>query len=236
MHRRFIVAASIAASLAIAGMPVPAADLWLQPEPFPGAPGETVDVQLMLGDHFEGKALGYQPQRAVLFQRIWKSGRQNLGEEDGGPPAGRFVLQGPGIQLVAYSHHGPTGADDGYYCKAILVVGEVEEGSPLGWSEIGQRLEIVVPRTDPVALRRAGGRLEIQALFEREPLAGATVVAAPRSAPREGLLIATTDELGLATFRLDRPGLWMIRLLHKAPDSRSRATLVLEVGPGGTKR
>ena len=93
-----------------------------------------------------------------------------------------------------------------------------------------QRLEIV-PQTDPVKLSRDGGTLEVQVLYEREPLAGVRLLALPRGAAADEHVIAITDEIGVAKFDLTRAGLWLVELAYKHEGVRSRSTLVLRAGP-----
>jgi uncharacterized GH25 family protein len=126
------------------------------------------------------------------------------------------------VQLVGYAS--TAGGD---YCKTLIVIGDAGEGDPLRYSELGHRLEIV-PQSDPVALAKKAGRLELQVLFDREPLAGAVVTAVPRKAPSEGVLRARTDEIGLVEFAIDHSGLWMVAVERESLS----ATLVLLVGGG----
>lgn len=190
---------------------------WLVPEPATAEPPSEIVVRLFEGEPFDGKERPYAEGREVLFQRVWKSGRVGLG--NGG---GSFRVDRSGVQLVGYGSEAT-----GDYCKAIVVVGDVGEGDPLRYSEMGQRLEIV-PQSDPVTLLKRAGRLEVQVLFEREPLAGVVVRAIPEKAPGDGALRARTDEIGLVDFALDHSGLWMIAV-ERGPIS---ATLVLLVGGG----
>jgi uncharacterized GH25 family protein len=188
---------------------------WLIPEPATAEPPSEIVMRLIEGEPFEGEQRPYAKGRLELFQRVWKSGRASLKES-----GGRFRVARPGAQLVGYSS--PATGD---YCKALVVIGDAEEGDPLRYSELGQRLEIVL-QSDPVALLKRGGSMEVQVLFEREPLAGVVVKAVPQKAPSDGVLRARTDEIGLVDFALDRSGLWMIAV-EKKPLS---ATLVLLVG------
>jgi hypothetical protein len=77
---------------------------------------------------------------------------------------------------------------------------------------LGQRLEIV-PEANPFGLRRLD-RLPVRILFEGKPLAGVKVSALHRAAAKTHTLTAVTDGEGRATFRLDRPGPWLVRLVH----------------------
>jgi hypothetical protein len=195
--------------------PAIAEDLWIVADPMLPSPGQEIDVRLMSGDGFPGTEMPYSGRRTAMFQHVWNSGRAHLGSIDGAQPASRFRARDAGVHLLAYSTKRTTEAAgaSSQFGKLLLVIGDSAPDSPIRFSELGQRLEIV-PQTDPVALVRRGGRLELQVLFEREPLAGVSVVAIPAADPGRGNKRATTDEIGLATVRLDRPGSWMIRVAH----------------------
>jgi uncharacterized GH25 family protein len=198
---------------------VSAADLWIQPKPVKVSTGVAVAVSLYEGSAFEGTERSYREDRIALFQRLWKGGRANLRAADGAVPAGTFTADRAGVQLIAFES-----ASGDRFCKSLVVVGQPQEGDPLRWSELGQTLEIV-PQTDPVALASDGGMLEVQVLFEREPLADATVSFVPESDARAAKTLRT-DEIGVVRFRLDRAGLWLIRTSH----GDLGATLTLTAG------
>lgn len=188
---------------------VDAADLWIQSNPVKALPGVSVEVSLFEGSPFEGVERSYRSDRVALFQRLWKGGRVNLRAAEGGVPAATFTADRPGVQLIAFES-----ASGDRFCKSLVVVGSPQAGDPLRWSELGQTLEIV-PQTDPVALAREGGTLEVQVLFEREPLADATVSFVPESDAKAAKTLRT-DEIGVVRLRLDRAGLWLIRTSHGA--------------------
>ena len=70
-------------------------------------------------------------------------------------------------------------------------------------------------------------------LLDREPLADVRVRAHPAAAPANGTRSAVTDEIGLATLKLDRQGPWMVRVEHRSGLS---ATLVLAAGGSNVSR
>jgi hypothetical protein len=190
---------------------------------------------------YEGKpfAAAERPFRADeigLFQRLWKGGRVNLLAGDKTSPEATFASDRPGVQLIAYES-----ASGDRFCKALVVVGTPQAGDPLRWSELGQTLEIV-PQSDPIVLGRKGGALEVQVLFDREPLADATVTFVPESDPRAARTLRT-DEIGVVRLRLDRSGLWLIRTSHRGPcegcgpnaPEAFGATLTLAAGPATTR-
>ena len=96
-------------------------------------------------------------------------------------------------------------------------------------SQLGQRLE-TVPQSDPVELADRAGALELQVLFEREPLAGVTVTATSAANPGE-VRTARTDEIGMARLSLERSGGWWVTTRHREGDRAPLdATLFLAVG------
>jgi hypothetical protein len=209
-------------SLVAAG-PASAAGLWLGTEPISPQPGQTIVVRLF---DDEGRERPYRAEDVGRFQRLWRSGRTDVHGEEGRTPVARFVADRAGVVLVVFDS-----ADGREFCKALVVVGSPESGDPLRWSEVGQRLEIV-PQSDPIELRRKPGRLELQVLFGREPLAGAVVMATPLAEP-SAVRRARTDEIGVARLKLDSPGVWRVETTHGDPGKQTpfSATLQLVVGP-----
>jgi len=199
-----------------------AADLWIESNPVEVSPGTTVAVSLYEGNPFEGRERPYRKDQVGRFQRLWKGGRVNLRAADGAVPAVTFSADRPGVQLIAFES-----ARGDRFCKSIVVVGDPPTGDPLRWSELGHTLEIV-PQTDPVALARNGGRMEVQVLFEREPLADAMVTFVSESDAPEGKALRT-DEIGVVRFSLDRAGRWLIRTAHGSLG----ATLTVTAGSTG---
>lgn len=120
--------------------------------------------------------------------------------------------------------------------KTIVCVGEVTTQSfrePDGlWLEI-------VPETNPCGLR-VGDAIEARAMFQGKPLAGGRLVAGYEGVIGHHYPIRTlTDAQGRASVRLDRPGVWFLRILHMVPASGDAeadwhsafSTLTFEVGP-----
>jgi hypothetical protein len=209
--------------LVCVGAGAAAAEVWIASIPASPQPSEEIRVVVMEGRPFDESA---RPLvlRDSRFQRVWKQGRQDLPVRDDGRQASEFVAQRPGVQLVAFSNRRTSGGTD--FCKALVVVGDAAPNDPVHLSEVGHRLEIV-PQTDPVTLLRSGGRLQVQLLLDREPLAGTTVRAIPAADPDGGVQSARTDEIGLADLKLNGSGRWMIHVDHHELSS----TLVVVAGP-----
>ncbi len=105
------------------------------------------------------------------------------------------------------------------YAKALVVTPGAKPDVNTSARVLGQRLEII-PEFDPVdmALRRTPVRVRI--VYEGKPLAGATVFAMPRSDPQAGRLEDVTDANGRVAFALDRPGVWMVKLIWIVPGTK----------------
>jgi len=210
----------------LAALPASAAEpLWLNPLPSEPQPGETVALELRRGSP-PGDSIPYEDRQTVRFQLLTGQGRRNLA----GP---RLTMERAGVQIVSYD--GTIGGED-LFAKAVLVVGQPDPGAPLRYSELGQRLELV-PQTDPVLLTRDDRKLEVQLLYEREPLADTVVMA---SRVGGGTLRRKTDEIGLARFYPLESGLWIVSAEFRgrceecdAPKMRtSVVTLSIVVGGG----
>ncbi len=86
---------------------------------------------------------------------------------------------------------------------------------------VGQRLEILL-ENDPGRMK-SDKMLTVKVLFEGKPLAGAKVFACRREPEGTGVLALTavTSAQGLAEFKLDQAGTWLVRLVHfRVPTER----------------
>jgi hypothetical protein len=198
-----------------------AAAPWIEARPPLPAEGDEVVVTLQRGAERFGSPGGLTAGGGS-WQWLWKYGRRSLEPLSDRGGAAQFVPPVPGVHLVAYAD-----ADSGEFGKALLVVGEAAVADPIRFSELGHRLELV-PQTDPVVRRDRPGRFEVQLLFEREPLAGATLEARTTDVPVGERRAEKTDEIGIAGLDLDRAGRWVVSAVH----ADLRASLVVHVGSG----
>lgn len=101
------------------------------------------------------------------------------------------------------------------FIKALIQVGEAGEGA-LYKTILGSMLEVVLLQ-NPYLLR-AGDSIEVQVLFEGNPLGGQPVSAFVRD-PSGGVSAfkARTDSTGIARFPLVSEGIWLLRLVHLVP-------------------
>ena len=102
------------------------------------------------------------------------------------------------------------------YLKALIQERDLAGSIPstLYKRRVGQRLEILL-ENDPGRMQ-PGKMLTVKVLFEGKPLAGAKVFACRRDAGDSGVLALTavTSAQGLAEFKLDQTGVWLVRLVH----------------------
>jgi uncharacterized GH25 family protein len=96
------------------------------------------------------------------------------------------------------------------YLKLALQVGDRHDGECQ--RVVGLRLEIA-PQFNPYRLK-IGDTLKAQILFEGRPLAGAKVGANSKDHDDIKEHDAMTDKDGMVSFVIDRPGQWLIRLVH----------------------
>lgn len=96
------------------------------------------------------------------------------------------------------------------YLKALFQVGDQRDNTYK--RVLGQRLEIL-PQSNPYAMK-PGETLRVRVLFEGKPLVAAKVFAYNESGSEVHEQAARTGSDGIVAFRLDRPGEWLIRLVH----------------------
>lgn len=96
------------------------------------------------------------------------------------------------------------------YLKSLLLVGDKKDKT-FG-SRTGLKLEIL-PLENPYA-KRVGDSLSFQVLFDGKPLANRTVFADNRDGETLAKRKFTTDKNGSVTVKLERKGVWMVRLVH----------------------
>jgi len=96
------------------------------------------------------------------------------------------------------------------YIKSLLQAGEQRDDTYK--QVVGQRLEIV-PQANPYKLK-AGDELTVQVLFEGKPLKGAKLFAFQRAEDKISTQTFTTSDAGQAAIKLDKPGVWLVRLVH----------------------
>ncbi len=101
--------------------------------------------------------------------------------------------------------------------KSLIQVGQVADGD-LHTRVLGQKIEILLLQ-NPYLLD-PGSDLEVQVLFDGEPLRDKVVAAFNRDGTGDvSKFKARTNENGIARFTLNRAGVWLVRLVHLLPCS-----------------
>lgn len=92
------------------------------------------------------------------------------------------------------------------YLKSLLQVGD--KRTDVYKKSLGMKLEIM-PLENPYA-KKVGDKIKFQIFFDGKPLADRTIFADNRDSETQK---TKTDKDGKATFKLDRSGLWIVRLV-----------------------
>jgi uncharacterized GH25 family protein len=93
------------------------------------------------------------------------------------------------------------------YIKSLLQVGDRRDDTYK--RQVGLRLEIT-PLENPYA-KRIGDALSFRVAFDGKPLAGKVVFADNRTSATQRM---TTDADGKITMKIERSGLWLVRLVY----------------------
>lgn len=129
-------------------------------------------------------------------------------------------LEHEDFELDRYEPHmGRGGKETERYSrslKSLVMVGSVSKQDELYRTVLGQTLEIVL--LDNPYFLDPGAELEARVLFEGRPLPNKQLMAFNTDERGDiAELRVRTDADGVARLRLDRRGLWLIRLVHLLP-------------------
>ncbi len=224
-------------------LPALAHDFWIEPSSFRPKADERVQLGLRVGDHFKGDAVLRTNARIVKFIAVNDAGEQPIVGREGRDPAGLARFTEPGVTVIGYRSNnafveleGPKFEDylkekglesvskiraeksetakktrEAYArcAKSLICIGDaaIKEGD----RELGFTLEIVA-ETNPY-LSKPGAEMRFRVMFEGKPLQNALIFASNKS-DATNPLNARTDEHGRVSFRLEKPGTWMIAGVH----------------------
>jgi hypothetical protein len=231
----------IVVALAALAAPLGAHDFWIEPSTFEAAPGTAVALDLRVGEHFVGDPVPRSPERIVRFDATGPGAVVPADGSPGDAPAGIVRLPGPGVWIAAYrSNHafveleatqfedylrmegldlalaerarrGESGAKSReLYSRCAKTLLRVGDGGGADRA-LGLTLELVA-EGDPAALG-PGAKLPIRLLYQGRALAGALVMAVPRSDPTK-VRSARSDRDGRVRFALDAEGPWLVKAVH----------------------
>jgi uncharacterized GH25 family protein len=99
------------------------------------------------------------------------------------------------------------------FIKSLIMIGDKPVGNVYG-KILGQKLEIIL--LDNPFKTKPGDEITAQVLFDGKPLADKTITAynlEPES-KKINEYKAKTDKSGRVKFKIENPGLWLIRLVH----------------------
>jgi uncharacterized GH25 family protein len=243
------VTLALAGLVLLWGLPCAAHDYWLAPEQFLALPGSKIATHLYFGDRFEIEdERPFQKPRTPFFQLVGAGGTTDLTPTpDGRKPVAELTLPTEGTYVLVLdrtaqsitleaaqfdAYHKEEGLADvlewrrrnrqsgaagrerySRSVKALLQAGQRTD--PIATRPLGRRIEIV-PLQNPYDLK-PGQELAVQVLFEGRPLADCQVEAFYRQAGKPVALTRRTDGEGKASFRLEQPGPWIVRLVHMRP-------------------
>lgn len=257
-----IAAVTVACALGLAGFSgmAEAHEFLVKPDKMTAGKGETLHVQAQAAHVFMISEEAESPERSRLELVQGDAIVAVPLAEDASVKAltGKVALPGDGPALLA-GHRLPeiwSDTTEGVLegdrkalesaGKKVLKVGQYEKfsktlvnaapGDALYGKKLGQGLEIVL-LTNPADLK-GGGEVKAQVLLHGKPAVaslGATYDGFSKESDAYAVKTETNDQ-GMATLKLDRPGLWMLRTEATEPvgkdgiDKRNlRATYVFDV-------
>jgi uncharacterized GH25 family protein len=217
-------------------------DFWIEPSAFDVTPGEEVSLVLRVGQDFAGNSQPYIPNWFVDYSVTGEQGARPVDGTMGDDPAGRFIAEAPGIEVVGY-HSTPDFVElDAERFLAYLKVegldgiirlreerGEAQKPAPEYYSRCAKSLVRVgggrgghdqvlgytlelIPARDPYGMR-PGDELPVRLLYRSQPLPDALVIAFTADDPGQKLT-ARTDRDGRVSLVLPKAGVWLVKAVH----------------------
>jgi uncharacterized GH25 family protein len=236
----------VAAAVALAGAPLLAHDMWMEPSTFSPVAGDIVSVRLRVGQDLLGDPIPRDPALVNQFVFEDASGRKPLVGRDGADPAGFLRVSAPGLVVIGYRSN-PSRVEltaekfnqylkeEGLEAVAALRARRNETGAKARelFSRCAKSLVLSGSPSDAQADRtlgfplelvaerspyaiRAGQDLPVRLTYENRPLAGALVVAINRLNPAEKVT-ARSDADGRVKLALRPGGMWMVKAVHMVP-------------------
>ena len=235
--------------------PICAHDFWIEPSSLEPASGSRVSIRLRVGEDFAGDPVPRVGERIERFAVVGPQGESTVVGAEGRDPAGYAHMGGEGTYLVVYRSNrarveleapkfeeylrlegleriselrkkrGQSGKPSrevySRNVKSLLVVGGA--ATPGFDKVLGLPLELV-PEKNPYGMT-SKDPLPVRLLFRGKPLAGALVVAIPRSNPKGGALRQRSDSEGRVRFSLPPNDVWLVKAVHmiEAPQDAPNA-------------
>ncbi len=253
---KYIQAGLATIILWIPGGVIQAHDFWLEPDQFTPAPKENFNVSLRQGVAFKGDTLPYINDWFTDFSLVTETGRAGIESIQGNDPAATLVAT-PGAQLLGYQSvpvfveleakkfnsyledegiefikaererrgESDEPAPENFIrcAKALIQTGPT--GQSVYKEKLGYTLELI-PQSDPYELK-PGDELGFELLYRDEPIEGLQLQAFTREQP-ESIQKIRTDANGMATINIDRPGIWLVKVVQIIPIRGRPQTIVGE--------
>lgn len=224
--------------------PAMAHELWLEPSRFRPAPGELVELTLLVGERLEGERVPRNDAWIERFDGVREGGSARVVGVDGADPAGLLRPDASGGLVVVYASRPSYVEVDARAFEAYLAAegldatrasrsraGLTDKAGRERFSRCAKALLAVGERSGGVATNPTGLTLElvpesdpyalgpgkplsVRLLYLGRPLAGALVKAMDRGSDP---VLARTDAAGRVTFRLPRRGAWLVHAVHMVP-------------------
>ena len=222
-------------------------DFWIEPQTFRPQVGSKVPLHLRVGEDFKGDSAVFNPEQ---FERyiVDNHGRDlPVSGVLGDDPAGTITIGGSGLhtvffrsikfdvkfdsfdkfeaylrkeglekQLALAKFRGGGGGSmvDSYMrCAKSLVAAPGAEKDPAD-RKFGCPIELIA-ESNPYR----ESELRLRLLYRDKPLEGALVVAFNKSEPANKLQLRT-DRDGRVTFKLTKPGVWLVTSVHMVAAAR----------------
>src|SRR5262245_49498365 len=233
----------VVTAVVMAGTPLAAHDMWIEPATFSPDTGQIVGVRLKVGQDLLGDPLPRDPRLINEFVVQDAAGRQPLVGRDGSDPAGFFRVTTPGLLIIGYRSN-PSAIEqtaekfnqypkeEGLEAIAALRARRNQTGAKarelfsrcaksllVSGSPSKAQVDRALGFTLELIAERnpyglnSGQELPVRLIYENRPLTGALVVAMNRLHPSEKQT-ARTDDAGRARFKLDQNGMWLIKAVH----------------------
>jgi uncharacterized GH25 family protein len=232
-----------ALAIALAGVPLLAHELWIEPTTFSPKLGESVGVRLRVGDHLKGEPLPLIPRLVNQFVVQEGVARKPISSRRGADPAGLVQVAAVGLHIVGYQSN-PSSVElaadkfntylkeEGLDAITALRARRYETNANARelFSRCAKSLLLVGSPSHTQADRPLGCPVELVAqrnpytsisgqdmpvrlTYLDHPLQGALVVAMNSLNPTDKQ-VARTDTDGQVRFQLRPGGMWLIKAVH----------------------
>ncbi|MBI3436499.1 MAG: DUF4198 domain-containing protein [Proteobacteria bacterium] len=241
--RKPLALAFATVALALIGAPAARAhEFWLEPKTFSPQVGQSVAINIFIGEHFKGNSYPYGKDEFNKFVVIDAKGERPVRGIDGDEPAVTMKFTTPGLAILAHYSTPETLKLDwerfNYYLKLegldriearhrarnkpMVGITEIYSrcakllmsvGAPGGGDRFtGMPLELVAEK-NPFTLP-PGEALPVRLLFNGKPIADIQIAATAKAAPDKRQLVRTDAE-GRAKIDLSiAAGPWLLNAVH----------------------